>query len=339
VIAKNFSASNELVIVWRVTEQCNLGCQFCGYDRTLERTRKTADAQMALAFGERLRDYQLKSNRSVLISWLGGEPFLWRSLFDVSRAFNRDFGFRIAATTNGLPLSASQTREQIVALFAHLVVSVDGLGEFHDRVRGTRGAFDQIKSNVIALRELRDARQAELKIGANTILMHDNLDAFESLCSELADWGISEITFNTLGGRDRPAFFPAHRLTPNDVMWFRAQLPGIRARLSKRRIIVRGAEKYLDRIDALAREHAYAIHDCKPGTRFLFIDEAGLIAPCNFTVNGYGISLSQIDRAGDLERLPIIFARRQANEMLAPCFDCRSTQVFDKFDTGVSYES
>ena len=32
-----------LVVVCQVTEECNLGCAFCGYDRRLPRTRLSAD--------------------------------------------------------------------------------------------------------------------------------------------------------------------------------------------------------------------------------------------------------------------------------------------------------
>ncbi|MBI5031016.1 MAG: radical SAM protein [Chloroflexi bacterium] len=318
---------SELVIVWRVTEQCNLGCHFCGYSRALNRPRRTIDPGKVLAFGKLLCDYRQRYQREVLVSWLGGEPFLWHPLLDVSQIFRREFGLRVAVTTNGLALSASNVRERVASLFDHIVLSIDGLADFHDRVRDSQGLFARLKANVIGLREF----QSKLKIGANTVLMHDNVHQFESLCNQLADWGVSEITFNTLGGRDRPEFFPQNRLTVEDVAWLRAQLRLIRERLSRRAFSIHGSDAYLERIATFASDTAMPIRDCHPGAQFLFIDESGMIAPCNFTVNGIGVPIDQLHSVDDLQHLPAIFSARQKREPATPCSDCKSTQVFGKF--------
>lgn len=41
----------DLVVVWRVYEPCQLACGFCGYSRTIERPRHVADLDQVLAFG------------------------------------------------------------------------------------------------------------------------------------------------------------------------------------------------------------------------------------------------------------------------------------------------
>ena len=318
---------HELVIVWRVTENCNLGCHFCGYSRSLNRPRRTVDPETVLVFGRILRDYSQRYQRDVLVSWLGGEPFLWQSLLAVSQIFKREFNLRVAVTTNGLALSAASVRERVAELFDHIVFSIDGLADFHDRVRDSKGLFERLRTNVIALRQI----QSSLKIGANTVLMRDNLRQFEVLCNELVDWGVSEITFNTLGGRDRPEFFPKNRLSNNDVAWLRAQLPFLRERLSRRGCKIRGSDVYLERIAALASDVAMPIRDCHPGVQFLFIDESGVIAPCHFTVDGYGVPTEQLKSADDVHHLNAIFSTRQNRELLTPCFDCKSTLEFGKF--------
>src|SRR5438045_2705827 len=75
------------------------------------------------------------------------------------------------------------------------------------------------------------AMRSPLKLRVNVVLMRQNVAGFAKLCSELAAWGIAEITFNQLGGRDRPGFHPAHRLRLADVDVLEAQLPQIRIRL------------------------------------------------------------------------------------------------------------
>ena len=73
--------------------------------------------------------------------------------------------------------------------------------------------------------------------------------------------------------------------------------------------------------------------DCNPGTSFLFINEENLVSPCNFTTEGYGISLSELQNLDALLKLPARFRHKQQNERAAPCRDCHSTQVFEKFAT------
>ena len=96
-----------LVVVCRVTTVCNLACGFCAYDRRLPFARATlVDAQI-----ERLieliagwRGRQLVGDRAPLLSWLGGEPLLWRDWVRFS-ALARSRGLAVSATTNGSTLA------------------------------------------------------------------------------------------------------------------------------------------------------------------------------------------------------------------------------------------
>ena len=335
--------NTELVIVWRVTENCNLACPFCAYDRTLTRPRAAADPGQVLVFGEILHAERLASGRSILVSWLGGEPFLWPALLEVAHIFKHKFDLRVAVTTNGLALKSAQTRERLAADFEQITISIDDLGPAHDRLRRALGLFEGLRANIQALSALTARTGSRLLIRVNSVLMHSSLPAFESLCSQLADWGVAELTFNSLGGRDRPAFFPANRLTRADADWLCAELPRIRQQMQTRGLTIQGSRAYLERIAGLAQDDAYNVTDCAPGQQFIFIDENGLAAPCHFSVDGYGYPIGELSSRADLQALPAIFLARQQRQQLAVCRDCRSTQVFGKFEvpaqdlTGVVY--
>ena len=77
---------NTLIIVWRITEYCDLGCHFCAYSRRLQRPRAAASREDVLRFGALLGEYAHTYQRDVLVSWLGGEPLHWPPVFDLSRA-------------------------------------------------------------------------------------------------------------------------------------------------------------------------------------------------------------------------------------------------------------
>lgn len=322
-----------MIVLWRVTEHCNLACGFCAYDRRLAHPRSSADPARVLRFGRILADHQRLTGNAVLLSWLGGEPMLWPDLFAVSRTLRETCGLSISATTNGTTLQRPQVRDDVLACFSELTVSVDGFSQFHDDVRGWPGGWNRLRASIEALVQARSDRGAALKLRTNVVLMHDNVEQFPSLCRMLSDWGMDEITFNQLGGRDRPAFYPGHRLHPEDVVRLRVRLPLLRAELAERGVRLCGSDRYLDRIDASAADRALAVGSCAPGQDFLFVDEQHRIAPCSFTACAHGVPLDEIESAADLLALPDRYGRRLRRDAETACTDCHSTRVFEKFET------
>jgi len=137
--------------------------------------------------------------------------------------------------------------------------------------------------------------------------------------------------FNQLGGRDRPAFFPTHRLRPQDSQTLSALLPTLRSRLGRRGVRLCGSEQYLGRIEAGTRDISLAIADCAPGESFVFIDERGRVSPCSFTSEDFGLPLKAIGSVDDLLSLPRSFATARERKPAPVCNDCPSTHVFAKF--------
>lgn len=317
-----------MIVLWRTTTRCNYACGFCAYDRRLDIARDEIDAGEALRFGRLLADWSRAHARPVLLSWLGGEPLLWQPIWALSAALS---GKRVAisATTNGSTLHRPEVRANIVAHLAELTVSIDGPAPVHDRLRGRVGAWDKVRDGLRALAAERG--HAPLKLRANIVLMRETIAHFADLCVALAEWGADEITFNQLGGRDRPAFFPAQRLRADDVTALATLVPALRQRLAARGVTLCGDARYLDRLRASASGEALAVDDCRPGRSFLFVDEHGVAAPCSFSGGAYGVPLAALRTVADLDALPARFAAARAAQRLATCGDCPSTQTFAKF--------
>jgi MoaA/NifB/PqqE/SkfB family radical SAM enzyme len=320
-----------MIVVWRVTERCNLSCAFCAFDRTLATPRRDAELRSVERFGRLLGDYRRTTGERVLVSWLGGEPLLWEPVYEVSRWLRRSFDVDISATTNGTTLHLERVRAGLLDCFSELTVSVDGLPQFHDRIRGWRGGWQRLRSAVQALAQARAGAGSPLRLRANVVLMRDNLPELADLCAALAEWGLDEITFNQLGGRDRPSFFAAHAMRPQDARTLSLLLPALRAALAARGVRLCGNAQYLERIAASANGRRIAVVDCAPGERFLFIDERGRVAPCSFTTAELGFPLEDIRTLDDLRRLPVRFADARRRLPAPACGDCPSTQVFAKF--------
>jgi MoaA/NifB/PqqE/SkfB family radical SAM enzyme len=320
-----------VIVLWRVSNHCNLACPFCAYDKRLGLVREEVDPGQVARLIDLLGAWRRETGRQVLLSWLGGEPLLWapRAEMDARAAAQ---GLGLSLTTNGTQLGAARVRAELVEHYSEVTISVDGMAGFHDTMRGWRGAFDKLAQSVPALIAERNAAGAPLKIRVNVVLMRDNLASFADLCRALAGWGVDEISFNQLGGRDRPEFYPDHRLRPSDVAALKAMVPGLRAALARSGTVLVGGAAYLDRIADTVAGRPLPIADCRVAESFLFLDEAGRIAPCSFAPEHFGVSVADLQRVADLDALPGRLRAHQCAQPARDCADCPSTQQFAKFE-------
>jgi MoaA/NifB/PqqE/SkfB family radical SAM enzyme len=323
-----------VIVVWQVTGRCNLSCPFCAFDKRLAMPRSDADPAQVREFGEALAAHARETGEDILISWLGGEPLLWGPLVTVSEDFRRRHGFRLSVTTNGIALRHAPIRDHLLDHYTELTFSVDGIGDAHDRLRGWPRGYATLREHVMgmAMDKRRNARGPLLR--ANVVLMRQTLERFWDLCAELAEWGIEEITFNQLGGRDRPEFFQDNRLLPDQVNSLLGQLPRWKDALAQRGIRLCGGESYAGRLRASALGRQIPVEDCGPGERFLFVDTSGRVAPCSFTAGSLGISMEDIAGPRGVAAMATLFGNARRARRPVACEDCHCTQVFSKFESG-----
>lgn len=318
------------VVVYRVTDYCNLNCVFCAHARSLSRPRRQAAPSAVRALGKLLGAHRKQTGNPILVNWLGGGPLAWSDLVPATMLY-KNYGLDISATTNGTTLLNTERRTFVARKFTQLTVSVDGFEAFHDAKRGAKGLFRAVEKGVRALVQMRDAFKSPLRIRMNTVLMSENVTAFPDLCRSFANWGIDEITYNQLGGRDRPETFDALRLRPQDIDFLAQTLPSIQSDMKARGVYINTNPTYLDRFRAYALNQAMEVENCNPGRSFLFVDEQTRIAPCNFTVDSYGVSVRDVPTLAAFQNLPNVFAERQRTTRDPACRNCMSTQVSGKF--------
>jgi MoaA/NifB/PqqE/SkfB family radical SAM enzyme len=320
-----------MILLWRVATKCNFACGFCAYDRRLNIPRDAIDAAEVARVVPLFQDVAAKRGETFHLSWLGGEPFLWEPLLGLSQHLGATNTLIQSATTNGSRLSSPTVRLHILKYFKELTVSIDGPSALHDQLRGVTGGFAKVETALRQLIAERDATATTLKIRVNAVMMRRTVPHLADLCRTLADWGVDEITFNQLGGRDRPEYFPANGLREQDVATLQATVPGLSAELENRGVSLCANGLYLDRIAASSRGETLPITDCKPGETFYFIDEHGAIAPCGFTTDDYGIATTELFTSDDVAALPHRFREMQQTRRSTACDDCLSTQIFGKF--------
>lgn len=324
-----------LVVVWRVTTRCNLRCGFCAYDRRLPFERTDVSGLVVQEFARALREHARSSGQSVHLSLLGGEPMLWQPLPELEAALQlperAHTDLSLGITTNGTTLANPTTRARLLAHYAELTVSIDSPDIEHDELRGWHGGFDKLMQSLSLLIQERSRAKAGLRIRVNTVLMRQTLPRFAELCRLLASVGIDEVTYNQLGGVDRPEFFPEHALSMQDLDHLDAILPSLQRELSQSGLLLRGQPRYVERMRRASLGRALPIVDCHPGERFLFVDELGRVSPCSFTSDDYALSVSALRTSADVAQLPSHLATLRNTQRATACDDCRSTQLFAKW--------
>ncbi len=315
------------VVVWRVNTACPLTCPFCAHDRRLGGPRPEVTLDHAVELAQRLSAWACATGRPVLLTLLGGEPFVWAPLAPFARRARALPGLHLGLTSNGAALGRIESRRLLTETFTEFTVSVDALGAAHDALRGSPGLAARIDTGLTALRHEAPA----LYVRVNVVLMRETVADLGPLCLHVATLGVNEITFNALGGRDRPEFHAQHALRPEDVRALRLTLPPLAEALARRGVHLAYGDAYLGRLEATAGGQACAVEDCAPGRDFLFVDERLRAAPCSYTVAAYGVDALGPDPITMLpDRLRAVRAARRDLQ----CDDCPSTQVFEKFGGG-----
>ena len=184
-----------------VAQKCNLGCSYCYADGgSFGGAARTMSLDVANAAVQKLIE-GTPAGEPVNIAFLGGEPLTNRDvLFAVTEfastlaaARNVRAGFSI--TTNGTLLTVEDGAFFERHGFA-VTVSLDGIGEAHDRLRpfkGGRGSFDRIIDRVQPLL----SRQSRMQIAARVTVTPENLHLTETL-DRLIQMGFYSVGFSPM---------------------------------------------------------------------------------------------------------------------------------------------
>ena len=143
-------------VVWNITRRCNLRCAHCYSDSAAKHYSGELTLGQMVEVIDDLSDCRVSG---VVLS--GGDPMFHPHFFDVA-GYAIARGLRVAVSTNGTRIDSHAAQRLKDLGVASVGISLDGVGENHDRFRGRPGAF---KRAVDAFRHCRGAGQkAALRI-------------------------------------------------------------------------------------------------------------------------------------------------------------------------------
>lgn len=148
--AAGSTSERKPAVVWNITRRCNLRCLHCYSDSAIKHYPSELTLEEMVDVIDDLAGCRIST---ILLS--GGEPMLHPHFFDVA-GYAIARGLRVTVSTNGtrIDLHAAERLKDLGV--AYVGISLDGIGENHDRFRRRPGAF---KRAVDAFRHCRGAGQ------------------------------------------------------------------------------------------------------------------------------------------------------------------------------------
>ncbi|MCX2819698.1 radical SAM protein [Haladaptatus sp. F3-133] len=171
------SSRSPVVLVWELTQACELACDHCRADAQPERHPD----ELTTREGKRLLDDVRDFGEGQLVVLSGGDPLKRDDAIELVE-YGDEIGLSVTMTPSGTAsLTTDNVRRLADAGLKRMAVSIDGAtAETHDDFRGESGSFDE------TLRAVDDARDAGLPVQVNTTVCAETVDELPEI-AELVD--------------------------------------------------------------------------------------------------------------------------------------------------------
>jgi len=188
ILRSNSELLKPTAIVYEVTDRCNSRCLHCNIWR-----RKPTDVVLTPEEIEHtFRDDLFQGVGYIIIT--GGEAVIRDDIEDVVLRIHRALPHaRLQISTNGL--LPGRILQVVNAALMHNIsldvgVSLDGIGDDHDKVRGVKGNFDKVDSLLRELIKLREIYGNKLGVAAGIVLSDFTLHSLDMVRAYTMDLGI-----------------------------------------------------------------------------------------------------------------------------------------------------
>jgi 12,18-didecarboxysiroheme deacetylase len=178
-----FSEDKKPVVVWNMTQACNLKCVHC-YAHA--KARGGPD-ELTTDQGRRLIE-DLAAFGSPVMLFSGGEPLMREDLTDLIKHAVKN-GMRAVISTNGTLITRDKAAELKDLGLSYVGISLDGLKDVNDAFRGVSGAFDQ------AVAGIRNCLEKNLKVGLRFTVNKRNTSEIPAIFDLLEKEGVPRICF------------------------------------------------------------------------------------------------------------------------------------------------
>ena len=170
---------NKPIVVWNMTNQCNLNCLHCYAKATKNASNEEFTTEEAKSFMEDVAAYG-----SPVFLFSGGEPFMRKDLIELIE-YADSIKLRPVISTNGTLITKDKALQAKKAGVKYIGVSLDGMMETNDKFRGLNGAFN------MAIRGMKNSLNAGIKTGLRFTISKHNKDDLPNVLLKLKEIGVN----------------------------------------------------------------------------------------------------------------------------------------------------
>lgn len=191
-----------------LTLKCNEYCFHCGSRCGDVKSEELSLEQYKTFLDKVKRDFDI-SNIQLCIT--GGEPLLRKDFFEIM-GYANSLGYDWGMTSNATLIDERMAEKLAEAGMGTISVSIDGLRETHDRLRGLNGAYDMGMQGIQALIDNGSFNHVQI----TTIVNHENINELPELFEIFEKMDIGSWRIGTLEPIGRALDHPKLMLTLSD---------------------------------------------------------------------------------------------------------------------------
>lgn len=304
-----------------VAQKCNLGCTYC-YAGQGSFGGKADEMPLDVALSSvRLLFSEAQAGDHVSLAFLGGEPLTNRKVlreaakYAANLAAERNVRLNLAVTTNGTLVSPDDADFFEAHGFA-VTVSLDGIGEVHDRLRprkNGKATFETIMKRCQPL--LR--KQRRMQVSARATVTPQNLDLLDTL-KQMLGLGFHSVGFSPLlrsPGRES-------EMDSEDLRQMLDAMIACAAEFEKE-VLAGRRFAFLNIVNALREIHrgTHRPYPCGAGAGYLGVSARGELFACHRFVEDREAHFGDVERGLDRDRQKTWLAERHVH-FQQPCQSC-----------------
>jgi len=179
-----FSKDKKPVVVWNMTQRCNLKCVHC-YAHAVDPSSHTDPISTDKA--KEIIDDLAQFGAPVML-FSGGEPLVREDLVELAK-YATGQGMRAVISTNGTLITKNKARELKEVGLSYVGISLDGAEAVHDKFRGVKGSYRQ------ALKGVENCQAEGLKVGLRFTINKRNAQEIPHLFDLIEQLEVPRICF------------------------------------------------------------------------------------------------------------------------------------------------
>ncbi len=302
-------------VQWHLTERCNLHCRHC-YQKVAVSEMNLTELCRAIdnvksAIDSWAIEYGMEISSS--FHFTGGEPLVRRDLLEIL-GYARSKKYATALMSNGTLITADIASQLREAQVNDVQISVDGLEEVHDSIRGA-GSF---RRSLIGIENLV---ACGVDTSINLTLSRLNMGQVDGLVRLAEEMGIVAVTLSRLVTCGRGEELSREILSPREVADFGKK---IRSFTSDSGVAVTSRDPLfaLAEFDSEIPDTEFAVGGCAAGFLGVTITADGSVMPCRRMY----LTISNIREVSFRElwaESPVLWSLRNRQEYHDSCRLCR----------------